>query len=148
MLIGYFIGLSHIDSLDYNLSLERFINDDMGAVPDIDLDFPRDIREELIKRVHERWGWDRAALTGMIGTYKMKGCIRDLGKALGLPVEDLDKLSKRVDTRHAQGLRSEMMLLPDFRHKVDSPVWDSLLDLAPQLDGLPQVSGAAPGAAW
>ena len=145
MLIGYLIGLSHIDPLDYNLSLERFINDDMGAVPDIDLDFPRDIREELIKRVHERWGWDRAALTGMIGTYKMKGCIRDLGKALGLPVEDLDKLSKRVDTRHAQGLRSEMMLLPDFRHKVDSPVWDSLLDLAPQLDGFPKYLAQHPG---
>ena len=54
MLVGYLIGLSHIDPLDYNLSLERFINDEMGAIPDIDLDFPRDIREELIKRVHEK----------------------------------------------------------------------------------------------
>ena len=82
MLVGYLIGLSHIDPLEFDLSLERFINDEMGAVPDIDLDFPRDIREELIKRVHEKWGWDHAALTGMIGTYKMKGVIRDLGKAL------------------------------------------------------------------
>ena len=95
MLVGYLIGLSHIDPLDFNLSLERFLNDEMGGARDIDLDFPRDIREELIKRVHKKWGWDRAALSGMISTYKMKGCIRDLGKALGIPSEDVDKLAKR-----------------------------------------------------
>ncbi len=145
MLVGYLIGLSHIDPLEYNLSLERFISDDMGAVPDIDLDFPRNIREELIKRVHERWGWDRAVLTGMIGTYKMKGCIRDLGKALGLPAEDIDKLSKRVDTRHADGIRSEMLLLPDFRHKVDAPGWRDLIELAPQLGGFPKYLAQHPG---
>ena len=85
MLVGYLIGLSHIDPLEFNLSLDRFLSDDMGTVPDIDLDFPRDIREELIKRVHKKWGWDHAALTGMISTYQMKGAIRDLGKVLGLP---------------------------------------------------------------
>ena len=145
MLVGYLIGLSHIDPLKYNLSLERFINDEMGTVPDIDLDFPRDIREELIKRVHAKWGWDRAALTGMISTYKMKGCIRDLGKALGLPPEDLDKLSKRVDVRHAAGLGSEMAHLPDFQHKVDAPVWTTLIELASQLDGFPKYLAQHPG---
>ena len=145
MLVGYLIGLSHIDPLEYNLSLERFISDELGAVPDIDLDFPRNIREELIKRVHEKWGWDRAALTGMIGTYKMKGCIRDLGKALGLPAEDVDKLAKRVDTRHAGSLESEMLGLPDFRHKVDGPVWRNLIDLASQLAGFPKYLAQHPG---
>ncbi|HZA25713.1 MAG TPA: PHP domain-containing protein, partial [Dehalococcoidia bacterium] len=90
MVVCYLIGLSHIDPLKYNLSLERFISDDMGSVPDIDLDFPRDIREEIIKRVHQKWGWDCAALTGTIVTYNMKGAVRDLGKALGLPQQDLD----------------------------------------------------------
>ena len=145
MLVGYLIGLSHIDPLEFNLSLERFLNDEMGAVPDIDLDFPRDIREELIKRVHEKWGWDRAVLTGMISTYKMKGCIRDLGKALGLPTEDVDKLAKRVDTRHAASLKSEMRILPDFQHKIDAPVWGDLIDLAAQLDGFPKYLAQHPG---
>ena len=145
MLVGYLIGLSHIDPLEYDLSLERFINDEMGAVPDIDLDFPRDIREELIKRVHQKWGWDHAALTGMIGTYKIKGCIRDLGKALGLPAKDVDKLVKRVDTRHAESLKSEMSILPDFQHKLDSPVWRRLIDLASQLEGFPKYLAQHPG---
>ena len=138
MLVGYCIGLSHIDPLEYDLSLGRFISDEMGTAPDIDLDFPRDIREELIKRVHEKYGWDHAALTGAIATYKMKGCIRDLGKALGLPSEDVDKLSKRVDTRHAQSLKSEMSLLPDFQDKVDAPVWRTLIELASELQGSPK----------
>ncbi|MFB3053390.1 MAG: PHP domain-containing protein, partial [Dehalococcoidia bacterium] len=85
MLIGYLIGLSHIDPLEFGLSLDRFLNDEMeGAIPDIDLDFPRNIREELIKRVHQEWGPDHAVLTGMISTYKIRGCVRDVGKALGL----------------------------------------------------------------
>ena len=76
MLVGYLIGLSHIDPLQFKLSLEGFLpDDDMASVPDIDLDFPRNIREELIKRVHEKYGWERAALTGMISTYKLKGAV-------------------------------------------------------------------------
>ena len=138
MLIGYLIGLSHIDPMEYDLGLDRFLNGDMGNAPDIDLDFPRNIREELIKRVHERFGWKRAALTGAISTYKMKGCIRDLGKALGLPAEDVDKLAKRVDTRHAKSLGSEMTILPDFRNKVDTPVWKTLIELASELQGFPK----------
>ena len=138
MLVGYLIGLSHIDPLEFNLSLGRFLNDEMGAASDIDLDFPRDIREELIKRVHGRYGWERAALTGAIATYKMKGCIRDLGKALGVHAKDIDKLAKRVDTRHAKGLKSEMTILPDFRQKVDSPVWRTLIELASELQGFPK----------
>ena len=113
MLVGYLIGLSHIDPLEFNLSLDRFLSNDMGSVPDIDLDFPRNIREELIKQVHQKWGgWDHAALTGMISTYKMKGAIRDLGKALGLPRQEVDKLAKRVESYSARSLQLEMLTLP------------------------------------
>ncbi|HIM36850.1 MAG TPA: DNA polymerase III subunit alpha, partial [Dehalococcoidia bacterium] len=145
MLVGYLIGLSHIDPLEFNLSLERFLSDDMGSVPDIDLDFPRNIREELIKRVHEKWGWDHATLTGMISTYKMKGAIRDLGKALGLPHQEVDKLAKRVDSHSAKSLQLEMLTLPEFRDKVDAPVWRDLIDLACQLDGFPKYLAQHPG---
>ena len=145
MLVGYLIGLSHIDPLEFDLSLDRFLHDEMVSVPDIDLDFPRDIREELIKRVHERWGWDRAALTGMISTYKIRGAVRDLGKALGLPPEDVDKLAKRVDSHSAKGLQSEMLALPEFKDRTDAPVWRDLIDLAAQLDGFPKYLAQHPG---
>ncbi len=145
MLVGYLIGLSHIDPLEYNLSLERFLSDDLGSVPDIDLDFPRNIREELILRVHRKWGWDRAALTGMISTYQMKGAIRDLGKALGLPAQDVDKLAKRVDAYSAKELGLEMQLLPEYRGKMDAPVWRDLVGMAAELDGFPKYLAQHPG---
>ena len=145
MLVGYLIGLSHIDPLKYNLSLDRFLSDDLGSVPDIDLDFPRNIREELIKRVHQKWGWDRAVLTGMISTYKMKGAVRDLGKALGLPSQGVDKLAKRVDSHDAKELELEMLQLSEYRDKVDAPGWRDLIEMAAQLDGFPKYLAQHPG---
>ena len=145
MLVGYLIGLSHIDPLEFNLSLERFLPEDMASVPDIDLDFPRNIREELIERVHREWGWDRAALTGMISTYQMKGAIRDLGKVLGLANQDVDRLAKRVESHRARELVLEMESLPEFKDRIDAPVWRDLIDLAYQLDGFPKYLAQHPG---
>lgn len=146
LLAGYLIGLSHIDPLEYNLSLDRFLPEDlMTNVPDIDLDFPRSIREDLILRTHKKWGWERAALTGTIATYKIKGAIRDLGKALGLPEAEVDQLAKHADYGHATGLRAQMEKSPHFRGKVDSPVWRDLVQLSAEMDGFPKYLGQHPG---
>ena len=65
-------------------------------MPDIDLDFPRDIREVLIPRVHERYGADRSALVAAFPTYRPRGAVRDLGKALGLPPAEIERVAKTV----------------------------------------------------
>ena len=85
-IVCYLTGLSHVDPVEANLSLGRFLNDELVSVPDIDLDFPRDIREKLIVAVTERYGREHAALVATFSTYRSRGAIRDLGKALGLPV--------------------------------------------------------------
>jgi len=138
MLVGYLIGLSHIDPLHYDLKLDRFINNDTESVPDIDIDFPRDIREETIKRIHQKYGRERAALTGAIATYGIKGCIRDIGKALGIAKEEIDKLAKRVDGHHANSLESEIQQLPEFQDKINTTSWQMLIDLVVQLHGFPK----------
>jgi error-prone DNA polymerase len=146
LLVGYLIGLSHIDPLKYKLSLERFLPaDTMSSVPDIDLDFPRSIREELILRTHQKWGWEHAALTSTIATYMVKGAIRDLGKALGLPEEEIDQLSKQVDWGSARKLESQMQKAPHFQDKIQAPVWRDLIRLAAELDGFPKYMGQHPG---
>jgi error-prone DNA polymerase len=146
LLAGYLIGLSHIDPLQYNLSLERFLPaDTMSSVPDIDLDFPRSIREELILRTHARWGWRHAALTGTIATYQIKGAVRDLGKALGLPEAEIDHLAKQSDWGSAKKLGKKMERMPGFKDKVDAPVWRDLVGLAAELDGFPKYAGQHPG---
>ena len=141
LLVGYLIGISHVDPLRWGLTLERFISDEMHALPDIDLDFPRGLRDELIQRVHRRFGPEFAVLTGAVATYSVKGVVQDLGKALGLPREDLRALSKQLHSHDAADLREEMLALPAFRDRVDAPGWRSLLELGPQLMHAPRSLG-------
>ncbi len=82
-IVCYLTGLSHIDPIAGRLALGRFLHEDLSGLPDIDLDFPRDIRERLIPRVHERYGHDRAALVAAFPTFRARGAIRELGKVLG-----------------------------------------------------------------
>ncbi len=146
LLVGYLIGLSHIDPLKYNLSLERFLpTDTMSSVPDIDLDFPRSIREELILRTHQKWGWQHAALTGTVATYQIKGAVRDLGKALGLLEAEIDHLAKQSDWGSAKKLGKKMARMPSFKDKVDTPIWRDLIRLSAELDGFPKYAGQHPG---
>lgn len=146
LLVGYLIGLSHIDPLKYDLSLERFLPEDvMTNVPDIDLDFPRSIREDLILRTHRKWGWEHAILTGTIATYQVKGAVRDLGKALGLPQAEIDQLAKQTEWGSARKLGARMRKMPNFKDKVGLPVWQDLVRLAAELDGFPKYMGQHPG---
>ena len=141
LLSGYLIGISHVDPLRWNLTLERFISEDMGMLPDIDLDFPRALRDELIRRVHEHFGPEFAVLAGAVSTYSARGIIQDLGKALGLPKEDLRSLSRQIQSHDGALLRQEMMDLPAFQGRVDAPGWRDLVELAPQLMGAPRALG-------
>ena len=141
LLVGYLIGISHIDPMRWDLTLERFISKDMDMLPDIDLDFPRGLRDELIERVHSHFGSEYAVLAGAVTTYKVKGIIQDLGKALRLPQEHLSLLSKRLHSHHPADLRNEMADIPDFADKLDAPGWRDLLDLAPQLMDAPRGLG-------
>jgi error-prone DNA polymerase len=90
-LVCYLIGLSHIDPIAGRLSIGRFLHEDLRGLPDIDLDFPRDIREVLIPRVHERFGRERAALVAAFPTFRARGAIRELGKVLGLPPGEIER---------------------------------------------------------
>ena len=141
LLVGYLIGISHIDPLMWGLSLERFISEDVGTLPDIDLDFPRGIRDALIERVHQHFGPDHAVLAGAISTYRLKGVIQDLGKALGLPREQLKLLSKQGMSGDATLMGEDMHQSSDFSDKADAPGWRTLIELAPQLMGAPKSLG-------
>ncbi len=94
-IVCYLTGLSHIDPIASRLELGRFLHEDLHGLPDIDLDFPRDIRERLIPRVHERYGRDRAALVAAFPTFRARGAIRELGKVLGLPAGAIERAARR-----------------------------------------------------
>src|SRR5207248_10949020 len=112
-IVCYLTALSHVDPVEADLSLGRFLNDELSSVPDIDLDFPRDIREKLIVAVTDKYGHEHAALVASFATYRSRGAIRDVGKALGLPFSDLERLAKLTDGWNASRVAEEVRMLPD-----------------------------------
>ncbi len=141
-IVCYLTGLSHVDPVEAGLSLGRFINDEMVAVPDIDLDFPRDIREKLIVRVTERYGRERAALVATFATYRSRGAIRDVGKALGLPLSELERLARVTDGWDATRVGEELEGVPG-RHA--GPRWEAFRTLTKEIAGLPRHVSQHPG---
>ena len=144
-LVCYLTGLSHVDPVEADLSLGRFLNRDLAGIPDIDLDFPRDIREKLIVAVTERYGRDHAALVASFATYRSRGAIRDVGKALGLPYAELERLAKVTEGWNAQRVADELELLPDANRKLLSPRWRAFADLCHEIAGLPRHVSQHPG---
>jgi error-prone DNA polymerase len=103
-IVCYLTGLSHIDPVANDLFLGRFLNEELNALPDIDLDFPRDVREALIPRVHERYGKERSALVAAFPTFRSRGAIRELGKVLGLPAGELERVARGAEPWAVKGV--------------------------------------------
>ena len=93
-IVCFLTGLSHVDPIANELLIGRFLHEELTSLPDIDLDFPRDIRERLIPRIHERFGRDRSALVAAFPTYRARGAIRELGKVLGLPAGEIERVAR------------------------------------------------------
>jgi error-prone DNA polymerase len=144
-IVCYLTGLSHVDPVEADLFSGRFLNEETTSMPDIDLDFPRDIREVLIPRVHERYGADRSALVAAFPTYRPKGAVRDLGKALGLPPAEIDRVAKTVGF-HRTAAEIERDLAASLgAQRAAEPRWRTLLELADEIMGLPRHSSQHPG---
>ncbi|HEY6638715.1 MAG TPA: DNA polymerase III subunit alpha [Solirubrobacterales bacterium] len=144
-LVCYLTGLSHIDPVKNDLFLGRFLNEELTEVPDIDLDFPRDIREKLIPRVHERYGPERSALVASFATYRARGAIRDLGKALGLPQGEVERFARGVDVYEASRDAWARMEETLGKLRARSPRWRALAELLPEIAGLPRHISQHPG---
>jgi error-prone DNA polymerase len=140
-IVCYLTGLSHVDPIANELLIGRFLNEELTSLPDIDLDFPRDIREQLIPRVHERYGHDRSALVAAFPTYRARGAIRELGKALGLPAGEIERVARGSEGWDAREVTKDIDAAfgetqPSSHHK--SGRWAWLAELAAQAHGLPR----------
>ena len=149
-IVCYLTGLSHIDPVANDLNSSRFLNEEVGkeagaTMPDIDLDFPRDIREKLIPRVHERYGAERSALVAAFPTYRPRAAVRDLGKALGLPPEEIDRVAKMVGFHERKGEIGKDVVAAIGAERAASPRWQALLRLCPEAMGLPRHVSQHPG---
>ncbi len=136
-IVCYLTGLSHVDPIENKLLLGRFLNEEITSLPDIDLDFPRDIREVLIPRVHERFGRERSALVAAFPTYRARGAIRELGKALGLPPGEIERVARGSEGWSGDAVdRDVEIALGDGRERHGR--WRWLVELSREAHGLPR----------
>jgi len=138
-IVCYLTGLSHVDPIENELLLGRFLNEELTALPDIDLDFPRDLRDVLIPRVHDRYGRDRCALVAAFSTFAVRSAVRDFAKALGLPPGEIERLARAVDPW------KERNDIEDDVPRGGSPRWRALVKLARDAWGLPRHQSQHPG---
>ncbi len=138
-IVCYLTGLSHIDPIRNELMLGRFLNDELTALPDIDLDFPRDVREVLIPRVHERYGSERSALVAAFPTFRTRGAIRELGKVLGLPAGELERVARGADPFGGRsGVEGDIGIALGDAQRGRAGRWAWLARLCDEAYGLPR----------
>src|SRR6202046_3694218 len=134
-IVCFLTGLSHVDPIANELLIGRFLNEELTSLPDIDLDFPRDIREKLIPRVHERYGHERSALVAAFPTYRARGAIRELGKVLGLPPGEIERVARGSEGWDAREVGKDIE--NTGRRKLTGR-WAWLARLAAEAYGLPR----------
>jgi error-prone DNA polymerase len=134
-IVCYLTGLSHVDPIANELLIGRFLNEELTSLPDIDLDFPRDIREKLIPRVHERYGRERSALVAAFPTYRARGAIRELGKVLGLPPGEIERVARGSEGWDAREVGRD---IESAGRQEVSGRWGWLVKLAAEAHGLPR----------
>ena len=139
-LVCYLLGLSGINPIKYNLFVERFLNEARleEDVPDIDLDFGRRARDQMFRSIFEKYTTAHAAQVCNLIEYRYPSAIRDVGKALGVPPGDLDRLAKQMRGRFASSLGGELQGSAEWRNRLDSPFWREFISLVEELRGMPR----------
>ena len=144
-IVCYLTGLSHVDPVASELSLgplpEPRARVRAGHRPRLPARHPR----EADRRVTERYGREHAALVASFATYRSRGAIREVGKALGLPFAELERLARVSDGWNAKRVARSWRLLPDAERKLLSPRWRAFAELTAEIAGLPRHVSQHPG---
>ena len=137
--VSYCLGITQLDPLKYNLLFERFLNPERVSMPDIDVDFCFERRQEVIDYVVRKYGKDRVVQIVTFGTMLARGVLRDVGRVLDLPYADVDKIAKMIPRELGITLKDALEKNPDLRklYNEDATVRD-LIDKSMRLEGLPR----------
>ena len=140
-IVSYCLKITNIDPIKYSLLFERFLNPERVSMPDIDVDFCFERRQEVIDYVGHKYGADRVVQIVTFGTMAAKGVIRDVGRVMDLPYAYVDRLAKMIPLEQNQGVSIDRALEmnPEFKslYEEDEQV-HSLIDMCRRLEGLPR----------
>ncbi|MCI9124372.1 MAG: DNA polymerase III subunit alpha [Eubacterium sp.] len=138
-LVAYTTGITNIDPIRYNLIFERFLNPERVSMPDIDVDFCFERRQEVIDYVVKKYGEDCVTQIVTFGTMAARGVIRDVGRVMDLPYAFVDSISKNIPTELGITIEKALKMNPDLRklYEQDESV-KKLIDMSKRLEGLPR----------
>jgi error-prone DNA polymerase len=134
--VCYCLGITAVDPEKSNMLFERFLSEERGEPPDIDVDFEHERREEVIQDIYDKYGRDRAAMVNEVISYRPRSAIRDVGKALGLSLEQVDRLAK-VLNYWSRGPLPESMV-SEAGLDPDDPAVHATLALSEEIYGFPR----------
>ncbi len=138
-LVAYSLGITNIDPIRYNLLFERFLNPDRISLPDIDIDFCFEGRDDVIRYVAEKYGTENVTQIITFGQMKAKAAIRDVGRALDMPYGEVDKIAKLVPSQLNITIEEALESEPELRRLAEEdPRVKELIDAATALEGLPR----------
>src|SRR3989441_1693982 len=135
-IVSYALGITTLDPLQHGLIFERFLNRERISMPDIDIDFDDRNRDRVIEYVGQRYGQDHVAQIITFGTMKARAVIRDVGRALDVPLRDVDHLAKLVPPQLNMTLDKAIAMVPELAQAEKDPVFERLLKNARKLEGL------------
>jgi len=137
--VAYCLEITNIDPIRFDLLFERFLNPERVTMPDIDVDFCYERREEVIEYVIRTYGADNVAQIITFGTLAARGVIRDVGRALDVSYADCDKIAKLIPVKPGTSLREVIDTSPELRTMAESdPLIRRLLEMSLRLEGLPR----------
>lgn len=138
-IVSYCLGITNIDPIRYNLLFERFLNPERISMPDIDVDFCFERRQEVIDYVVEKYGKDQVVQIVTFGTLAAKGVVRDVGRVLDMPYARCDAIAKMIPGDLGMTLEKALRQSPDLRNAYEGdPEVKYLIDMSMRLEGLPR----------
>ncbi|MFN2291474.1 MAG: DNA polymerase III subunit alpha [Anaerolineae bacterium] len=148
-LVAYLLSITPVDPLRHNLLFERFLSEGTHTMPDIDVDFAADRREEVIQYVYDRYGEEYVGMVCNVVTYRARSALRDTAKALAFPPDVIDRAAKALDTRSpaaaAEAIQEDLAALKPLSLETEDagspqpePPWQLLSSLLQQIEGVPR----------
>ncbi len=154
--VCFVLGVTSVDPMQFDLLFERFISVERGDPPDIDVDFEHERREEVIQYIYQRYGRDKAAMVANVITFRTKGAIRAVGKALGVPESQLQQVSQKLESHFIRRSGAQDALKPEVMGELPSPLnqprqdddgipWELWGQLSEEIKGFPRHLGIHSG---
>lgn len=145
-LVSYCLGLTEVDPVKYNLYFERFLNKGRSSPPDVDIDFSWKERDEIVRYVFEKYGYENVAMISTHVTFRARSAFREVAKAFGLSNKEISKYSKYFPWTSAENLPNIAQIFPEAKNlNLNSEPWKTIVNIATKIANFPRYLSIHPG---